>query len=258
MVVITNPLGSVEGARELVGLDTEQAPDSKLSQFLTRARATVLREVSGEMQDDVLLDSNGAPAGGDGKAYFTSWFPVADRNLDGLVSVLDIDVHTWSDRLDPGSKVQLATTTYSIADFGGGPAAHGRIFINTGAFGGTTPQLLTATYRYWLWLPDSDGFSLLNDAINLMCGYKFVQSELFLIPEKYSIGGVRVSEQGILRKIETAYLEVVEAFKQRPYIGRRRRFPLFQNPLQRDSATITSTQGTFPSLDNEWPTQAPP
>src|SRR5712692_3077515 len=115
-------LGTVEKVREAIGLDPDQAPDSKLTQFLTRARSIVLRDVSAEIIDDDVVDENLSPATSASTAFFTNFAPLADRDLSGAVTIADIDVFFWTDRNDPGTKVQLTSLQYNLTD-----STYGRI-----------------------------------------------------------------------------------------------------------------------------------
>ena len=160
--------------REAIGLTSEEADDSKLEGYITKAYRNFLNDVGIKVIDNVLTGD----IDGTNTIFFTSYTPIADIDFDGTVSTLDIAVYKWG---TTGSLDTRETITLSAFD-----PTYGRLVTTTAP--SDTIDIVTASYYYYpRHIPDE----LIVDAISYLAGYYYVMQEFLLIPEKLSHGSYR-------------------------------------------------------------------
>jgi len=185
-----------QDVRDLLGLDVDQAEDSLLAEFLTKAQYVVLKYVQVSVIDEeVDLDSSGT-------TFSVANAFIADIDFDASVGTADIKVYGWSDADHIDSRVELTVSTLW--------PNQGLIKLSADASG---YEKITIDYSYYTAAID---WNLMGMATAYYAGMLWVAREEFLVPDELTIGGIRVKQKQPWDKIRAEFLRLIYHMTQLP------------------------------------------
>lgn len=162
---------------ELLGVDYEDAPDDILEKYIVKSDKAVIEDIS----TPVTLDEPSGAIDGINKEYQVTYYPIADRNADGIVDASDVTVRAWK----KSSNVNYDTMTVSSV-----LAEKGYVTLST-APSKDTYDKITADYRYYSGEVD---YTLIELASSQYAAFLWLLKEHSLMPLKLKMGGRRGME----------------------------------------------------------------
>ena len=169
----TNP----QDVRDLLGVDPETAEDSLLEEFIENAMVYVREYIQIPVIDEEL------PFDGTQSTFSTKFKYWADISGDTSISTLDFKVYGWTDAKDPTSRVVLTVSKFDPL----------RGFLVLSSPPSTSVyQRLTIDYSYYT---KAINWDLLSLATAWKAAELWVKREEFLVPDTWSLGGLRISRR---------------------------------------------------------------
>ena len=162
--------------RTILGLPTSTADpnydsDQVLNFHLDQAHHAFLGAISVLKRDDPLTGN----IDGTNTTFNTSYYPIADRDFDGTIGTLDVDVYGWGDSDDLDTKTSLAVASVDWKE--------GRIKLSSPP--SSTFEVITADYRYSLYEPN---FDLFKQAVAYLAGYFYFSAKYMEVPTRLRVG----------------------------------------------------------------------
>jgi len=179
----TNP----EQVRAYLGLSSDIAPDSVLSEFISKADIIVRDILTIKVKDEEITPIQ--------KQFKVKHYPIADINFDKKIDPVDVKVYGWTKQDDPTTKQEL-TVSKVIFDYG----------IIELTEEPTGFEKMTVDYSYSEDILDWDKVSL---ASIYLTGYLFACREFLFLPTRMAIGPFRIMFPPERARIRT--------FKDLPY-----------------------------------------
>lgn len=162
---------------EILGVDSDDAPDSVLNSYITKSDKTVLQDISTE----VILEEIYGSIDDSNKEFSLDYYPIADRDADGAVTVSDVTIKGW--RVNSNVLFDELTVDSVLADKG--------IIMLESAPSAAVYDTITADYRYYTGHVDYD---LIETASGQYAAFLWLLKEHSLMPLKLKMGGRRGME----------------------------------------------------------------
>ena len=209
--------------RSLLGLDSTQAPDSVLNNFITYADQIVTRMISVLVVDEEMSGT----IDGSNTEFYVSHYPIADTDYDKTVDTDEVTVYGWTDSSDPNTKTQL-TVSQVKADIG-------LIILETAPT--TDYKKITCTYSYYTRKID---WNLVELASTLYTAYRFIVSEVLLVPESWSLGSLKVKlgsrKLYPYHELHREFLNVIDMIRKGYAYSEAQRY--FTHPSEDSTVTV--------------------
>jgi len=173
--------------RKVIDVLVGEAGDTVIEDYIDIAQEMFLREITGEMIHEEMVDENGyAPSiNGTNRLFYTAHKLIADTDFDTDVDGNDITVYLWPDRDDESTIVTVSATDISSV------TSHtGLVLFKSGKAPATTYEKITCTYRYYLSYPN---WTLVSFAVALLTGWIWVCKDKLLLPDRVQVGAYRWS-----------------------------------------------------------------
>lgn len=151
--------------------DPNYQEDSVLNYYIDRAQEMVLTDISILERDNQLVGS----INGTNVYFYTSKYPISDKNFEGSISTNDVTVYGWGDLSELNTKTLL---TVSAID-----EVEGRVTLSSAP--SSTYDVLTADYR---WSMYEQNYTLVAQATAFMAGVLFFTAQYMEIPLTVRIG----------------------------------------------------------------------
>lgn len=195
-------LTSTDKVREIIGLSEVEAPDEELDNYIVKAQKKYRNDVAIWMRDDTLtglIDSSNC-------TFNLTYKHIFDRNYDGNINSLDIDVYYWAqaNSIDTRTTLSISTVNYE----------YGFVKTSTAPAKGDSVAI-TASYFFYPRDVDKD---LESEAVATLAGYLYIKKEMLLIPDSTSHGAMRYSFSKPYNELYYDYLRLREGIIASPMI----------------------------------------
>jgi len=162
----TNP----QKVRDLLGVSIDDAPDALLTTYIGYGDQIIIKSITETIVDED-LDQDGASLN-----YFRTVNPyIADLNKDKIVNTLDVTVYYWDDN---NNTIPLTITSID--------GLTGQVVLSEVPGDTIDPRM---NYNRYICKPD---WTLIELASTYYAAFMWVGRELYLVPERYFLGDLRV------------------------------------------------------------------
>ncbi|RLJ10169.1 MAG: hypothetical protein DRP15_00925 [Candidatus Aenigmatarchaeota archaeon] len=189
-----------QDVRDLLGVSIEDASDEILKEFIEKAQRVVLKHITVKVKDEVMSGS----INGQNNTFSVSNKYLADVDFDEQVTTSDFKIYGWKDADDPGTKVELTCSTF-YPEYG--------IFVLSEAPDPNTYEILTCDYSYYTCQID---WTLVELATAYYAAFLWVARELFLVPEEWALGNLRIRQREPRRHYRTEFYNIIKYLRRLP------------------------------------------
>lgn len=178
-----------QDVRDLLGLSVEDADDTILEEFITKAQQVILHYVTIYVdEEEVKLDSSGQTIRLENQY-------IADVNFDKIIDANDVVVYGYPTDGDVEGRTRLTISAIWPEE--------GVIKLAQPA---TNYAKVTASYSYYTCAID---WNLISLATAYYAGMLWVAREEFLVPEQLTIGNVRVRQSQPWDYLRNEFLRII-------------------------------------------------
>lgn len=178
--------------RDLLGVSIEDAPDDILEEFIDKAQHVVIKYWQVEVKDEVMSGS----INGSNNTFSVSNKFIADTNFDKKITTDDFKIYLWTDASDPGSRTEATLSTFY--------PEHGKFVLSSAP--STNIKKITIDYSYYTKAIDWD---LVNLATAYYASMLWIAREQYLVPEEFTIGGLRVRNRQPWERLREEFFRMV-------------------------------------------------
>jgi len=209
-----------QDVRDIIGLEREDADDEILEKFIVRAQNVVIKYIQVREKDEVMSGS----VNGTNTTFSVSNPYIADTNFDEEITTDDFTIYGWGKAGHPDTKTELTCSTFYPED---------GIFVLSSAPDSNTYKQITCDYSWYVSRVD---WTLVEMATAYYAAFLFVARELYLVPESWGLGNLRIRRTEPWKLLREDFYKVIDLLVMYPMdkvsyrkmmVAPRKRFKFF-------------------------------